>query len=317
MKENQIVSIIIPAYNAEKYIKDTIFSVLNQTYKDLEVVVVDDASSDNTAEVVMSIKDERVRLLRHKENMGPGGARNTGIKAAKGNWIAELDADDQWLPMRLEKLLTIAGSVDGGCFVADNQLICFDSSNGMKPWISRFERDNIKFANAFIDVDMVEYLNMGAPSICPIIPIKFIKNNNIKYRSTCFFGEDFEFYCQLFLNGLRLRICSEPFYLRRLTPGSLTTKNNSDLIEVYQRLLTDSRLTNSEKRMLNMLSHKIKTQQNFNDFLSMLKEKKILKALCQFITSPSITLAFFQRVPKIPMYINYYLSAKRADCKIR
>ncbi len=94
-----MISVVIPAYNAGGFIKRTIDSVLAQTYRDYEVIVVDDGSTDNTAEAVKSYAG-KIRYI-YQENAGDGPARNTGIRAAKGDWIAFLDHDDEWLPEKL------------------------------------------------------------------------------------------------------------------------------------------------------------------------------------------------------------------------
>ena len=99
-------SVIIPAYNAEKFIKNSINSVLNQTVKDFEIIVVNDGSKDDTAKVVAETKDYRVRLIS-QENAGVSAARNTGIKNAKGDFICFLDADDLWKPNHLEVVLQL------------------------------------------------------------------------------------------------------------------------------------------------------------------------------------------------------------------
>jgi glycosyltransferase involved in cell wall biosynthesis len=311
MAQNSLISVIIPSYNAENYIKDTIMSVLNQTYLNYEIIVVDDASSDKTAEVVLSIQDKRIRLLRHKENLGPGGARNTGMDAARGSWIAELDADDQWLPDRLEKLSAI---MDEGFFVADNHLMCFDSPIGLKPWIDRFKQYKISVEDEFLDVDFAAYIKMGAPAIYPIFPVKFIRDNSLKYNNNCFFGEDFEFYCQLLLHGLRLKLWKEPLYLRRMTPGSLSTKNNRDLISIYQRLLDDNRLNTEEIQSLKVNLNKIKKQRRFNDFLRLLLNKQWHKVLNRLISKPVLA---YECLKRFPSFISYYTMAKRVSGKIR
>jgi glycosyltransferase involved in cell wall biosynthesis len=89
------VSIIIPLYNKVRYIKRAIFSVLQQTYRDFEIIIVDDGSTDGSADIVKSIKDERIRYV-YQENSGPGAARNKGIALSYGDIIAFLDADDEW-----------------------------------------------------------------------------------------------------------------------------------------------------------------------------------------------------------------------------
>jgi len=96
-----LVSVVIPLFNKERYVGEALQSVLSQTVQNLEVVVVDDGSTDNSAERVAALKDERIRLIR-QVNAGAAAARNAGIMAARGEWIAFLDADDRWLPHNLE-----------------------------------------------------------------------------------------------------------------------------------------------------------------------------------------------------------------------
>jgi glycosyltransferase involved in cell wall biosynthesis len=94
-----MISVVIPAFNAGRFIKRTVDSILAQTYRDYEVIVVDDASTDNTSEAVKSY-GSKVRYI-YQENAGDGPARNTGIHAARGEWIAFLDHDDEWLAEKL------------------------------------------------------------------------------------------------------------------------------------------------------------------------------------------------------------------------
>ena len=93
MKENNYVSIIVPAYNAEKYISDTIQSVLDQTFQNWELIIINDGSKDQTAEIVSGFIDERIKLFE-QENGGVSVARNTGLEYAKGQYVTFLDADD-------------------------------------------------------------------------------------------------------------------------------------------------------------------------------------------------------------------------------
>ena len=92
-----MISVIIPLYNKEPIIERSLQSVLSQDYDDFEVVVVNDGSTDRSADIVRSINDPRIRLIE-QENGGPSKARNTGTKNAKGEWILFLDADDELLP---------------------------------------------------------------------------------------------------------------------------------------------------------------------------------------------------------------------------
>lgn len=101
-----LVSVVIPAYNAAKTIQSTVQSVLGQTIQNFEIIVIDDGSKDNTIEVAESIKDSRVKVLP-QQNGGASAARNIGIKASQGKYIAFLDADDLWLPHKLERQLDV------------------------------------------------------------------------------------------------------------------------------------------------------------------------------------------------------------------
>ena len=102
------VSVITPVYNAEKFLKETIDSVLKQTYKDYEYLLVDDCSTDSSADIVKEYaeNDNRVKYIKLKENSGAAVARNTGLEHAQGRYIAFVDSDDLWYPEKLEKQLT-------------------------------------------------------------------------------------------------------------------------------------------------------------------------------------------------------------------
>ncbi len=99
------VSVIIPSYNSADTLSRAISSVLGQTYSDYEIIVVDDASEDDTKELVAAYDDDRVRYVAHEINKGGSAARNTGLDHASGDYIAYLDADDEWLPKKVEKQL--------------------------------------------------------------------------------------------------------------------------------------------------------------------------------------------------------------------
>lgn len=101
------VSVIIPTYNRAHLVTRAICSVLAQTFQDFEILVVDDCSTDNTENVVNSYDDPRVRFMAHEVNRGGSAARNTGIRAASGEYLAFLDSDDEWLPEKLEKQLEL------------------------------------------------------------------------------------------------------------------------------------------------------------------------------------------------------------------
>ena len=97
------VSVIIPIYNSSKHIKECLESVVNQTYKNIEIIVVDDKSTDNSVEIVKNIKDDRIKIIAQKQNIGAAMTRNRGIDEALGEYICFLDSDDYWFLDKIEK----------------------------------------------------------------------------------------------------------------------------------------------------------------------------------------------------------------------
>lgn len=108
-KEKHLISIIMPAYNCERFIEEAIISVIEQTYKLWELIVIDDGSKDDTVRImsVLLNKDERIRFYKNEENQGVSATRNRGISLAKGDWIAFLDSDDIWDKKKLQKQLEL------------------------------------------------------------------------------------------------------------------------------------------------------------------------------------------------------------------
>lgn len=109
-----LVSIIMPSWNTEKFIGKSIQSVINQTYQNWELLIVDDCSTDKTDEIVASFNDERIRYFKNEKNSGAALTRNRAMREAQGEWIAFLDSDDLWMPEKLEKqiqFMTSNGSV--------------------------------------------------------------------------------------------------------------------------------------------------------------------------------------------------------------
>jgi glycosyltransferase involved in cell wall biosynthesis len=129
---NPFFSIVIPAYNAEKFLDESLGSVLSQTFKDYEIIVIDNGSADNTqkkAESCLAGKNVRYSVIREEKNLGIGGARNKAVQMASGEYIAFLDADDVWYPTKLERVHdTFAQNKDISLVCHDQNLARFDES---------------------------------------------------------------------------------------------------------------------------------------------------------------------------------------------
>ncbi len=136
--KDDLISIIIPVYNAEKFLDETINTVLNQTYKNFELILVNDGSKDKSVDVIKKYNDKRIKLIDNKNNKGTALSRNDGIRKAKGRYICFLDADDLWNKEKLEKQINFmkekecAFSFTGYEFANENGI-----PNGKKVYIPK------------------------------------------------------------------------------------------------------------------------------------------------------------------------------------
>lgn len=131
-----LVSIIMPSWNTGKFIAESIRSVLNQTYINFELIIVDDCSTDNTDKIVNEfLKDKRIKYFKNEKNSGAAITRNKAIREAKGEWIAFLDSDDIWLPQKLEKQIKFMND-NSYIFSYHNFEKIDESSNSLNIYVS-------------------------------------------------------------------------------------------------------------------------------------------------------------------------------------
>lgn len=124
-----LVSIIMPCYNGEKFIKETIESVLAQTYTSWELLIIDDGSKDSSVDIIKSYQqDQRIKLIQ-QANAGSAAARNNGIRQSKGQYMALLDSDDLWLPEFLEKQVNFMKEKKAVCVCCSYSRIDEDSND--------------------------------------------------------------------------------------------------------------------------------------------------------------------------------------------
>ncbi len=218
MKDNNLVSVIVPVYNVERYIKECIESILQQTYKNIEVIVVDDGSPDKSAAIISKIskKDPRVRLIT-KENGGVSSARNVGLDNANGEYVVFVDADDFLAKDFVEYMLHLCDISKSDICVSKCH---FENNCEKQNEIDRIEVMSSEKATAyFLSPDTIIY----SPNC--IIKKDFIDKHNFRFSTLLYYGEGLQFtsmiaqHCNTMTLGER-----KVYYYRRSNEASATTK---------------------------------------------------------------------------------------------
>ncbi|HMA13944.1 MAG: glycosyltransferase family 2 protein, partial [Bacteroidota bacterium] len=223
-------SIVIPAYNAEATLAAAVASAQSQTLADIEILIVDDASGDGTAALArrLAAADPRVRLIEAGHNRGPAGARNLGLEAAAGEWIALLDADDAFEPERLAHLVSLARHCDAD-LLADNLLLeAMDGrSEAMLPPAELPDCTPVTAAD-FLLGNLPDRANprRSYGFLKPIIARGFLRRHGLRYDESLRFAEDFAFYLACFAAGARFHLARRPLYRYRLRDDSLTARHS-------------------------------------------------------------------------------------------
>ncbi|MBV1837481.1 glycosyltransferase [Acetobacter estunensis] len=219
-------SVIIPVYNAEAFLERAVRSVQTQTQPPLEILMVDDCSTDNTREVVkrLAAEDPRIRLLQTPQNGGPSAARNLGIANATGEWIAILDADDAFAPTRLEKLGAIAsrrGDID---MLADD-LLYFDADANCVSGRANATAGlsgHVVTLDDFLRHNQVDGSGMDWGLLKPCFRRAFLEKTGLRYRADMRHGEDFALVVSLLLAGAMFVLLDEALYLYTQRSGAVS-----------------------------------------------------------------------------------------------
>ena len=182
-----LVSIIIPVYNHEKYILETIKSVIDQAYENIEIIIIDDGSEDSSGKIVERIKDNRINYF-YQKNRGVSAARNQGLKIAKGEFVAFIDSDDTWKSDKLQKEMELLlKSEAGACYCGAINYI--ESTNSFANARTKFLEGNI----------LLEILKdkIYAHTSTWIIRKDILVKHNIKFVEGCNWSEDLEFFTKV------------------------------------------------------------------------------------------------------------------------
>ena len=234
------VSVVIPAFNAEATLARSVASARNQSLADIEILIVDDASSDGTLALARRLagEDRRVKVIAAACNRGPAAARNLGLDAATGTWIALLDADDAFEPGRLARLVGVARDC-GADLLADNLLLESEAGD-VEPMLPPGE------VASCAPVSAAQFLLGNLPDrarprksygfLKPLLCRAFLEAKGLRYDESLRFAEDFAFYLSCFSAGGRFYLLQEPLYRYRLRGDSLTARHSTDDLRRLQRV---------------------------------------------------------------------------------
>lgn len=218
MIEKGKISVIMPVYNTEKYLKAAIKSILNQTYKNFELIIVDDNSTDNSYKIAENFakKDKRIKLVKNKNKKGISGGVNTGIELSTGEYITRMDSDDISLPDRFKKQYD---------FLQKNKKYNSCSVN-----LYYIDKKGKRISNSIAKKHKAPYeWLLIAKDPLPNAPIfysnKIIKENNLKYDYDFKTSEDYNFLKDYILHGGKITLVNEPLYEYRFHNGSITLNN--------------------------------------------------------------------------------------------
>lgn len=313
------VSVIIPAFNTEKYIEQSIRSALSQTLENIEVIVVDDCSTDNTVKVVQGISDPRLKLLRSSQNRGAGATRNIALKVAQGKWVAVLDSDDWYAPERLETLVRIAEQ-KGSDLIADDLYLIEDNTSS--PWgtMIRQSKKKISSVQRVRAVDFVlgsiegkSTLSLGFTK--PLFKRNFLVEHQIEYDASITVSQDFWFDMQCFLHGATFTLVPQPYYFYRSRFDSLV---NSDKIKrlkeeclAIRDFLQYENYLEQNPQVLRAMQLKRKETEKWFDYycaIRPIKQGRLFVGLKLICSDFKVLRHLISQVPKIAQRILKYKS---------
>lgn len=215
-----LVSIIIPTYNVEKYIEEGIDSLLNQTYTNLEILIIDDCSTDNTVQIIKSkySKNQKIKLYEKSQNLGPANSRNIGIKQSKGKYIALLDGDDYYAEDKIEKQVQLM-ELNLDIVACSTFLQCI----GLKNNIIKFSIDHSEIKDRQL---------LGCPIAHPSVMFRasFLKENNLYYNENFRYSEDYELFIRMIEKGGKFLTIPEALYMYRVSGNQASFKKSDNKI---------------------------------------------------------------------------------------
>lgn len=233
----ELISIIIPVYNSADTIYRTLKSISDQTYNNLEIIIVYKESQDDSLKIIQSVKDSRIKIVKQTKATGPGGARNIGIDCAKGDWIGFVEADDYIAPDFYEKLLNSA--IKNNCEIAQGQIKYND-------WCS--VKKSAVYSKYY---DKLHILSNGA-SFDKLFKSDLIKKNNIKFMENVRWEDNLFIFKALYYGKLVTVIDANYFYEPSAWNPEYIKKLKADILPVCNEIwkfLSSVKLTIAERHL--------------------------------------------------------------------
>jgi succinoglycan biosynthesis protein ExoO len=279
------------AFNGAPTITIALESILTQTLKNIEIIIVDDASSDNTLHLLGACNDNRLTILRNMVRMGPGPSRDRAISTARGKWIAFIDADDAWSSTRLDELLK-AAELTSSHVAFDDLMLCHDSDRGLIPWRTIHGTHGFGGRGSVCRVVEVEnYIRSPRLIVKPIVQAELIHRYKIRH-SARWFAEDAEFILRFAHTGARFCYLPEPMYFYRITPGSLTAQSNDRT--AMRKCLEDCAQwrgwSTSVRRAFRQKTTSLRQTELAYDLADALKARSLIQALRIMVSNPKLML---------------------------
>nr|WP_164933232.1 glycosyltransferase family 2 protein [Corallococcus coralloides] len=231
------VSVVIPAFNVERYLGAALDSALGQTVEDVEVVVVDDGSTDGTVAVARGYGDARVRVFENERNQGPAWSRNAAIEQARGEWIAVLDSDDWWKADRLERLLALAEERRAD-IVCDDLLLVPEGEHEPRSTLFTVHAGRLGRIDGPFEVSALKMVVDDYGILKPLFRREFLIANGLRYNPAFRAGEDFELLLRCLLASGRMVVSHEALYFYRARRDSLVASPVSCLSRILE--MTDA-----------------------------------------------------------------------------
>ncbi len=274
------ISFIIAAYNAEETLARAIDSALVQVGVTVEVIVVDDCSTDGTVALAESYRDPRVKLIRQPQNGGPGRARNTGIAAATGRFVATLDADDEIYPERSLSMLQRAKTLDAQMVVDNVDVVPLEGG----PAKTMFDRRHLESKREitlaeFIDSNLIFKTTFNYGYMKPVFDRAFLVEHGLEFDEGLRIGEDYILFASVLASGGRCATDPNPGYVYHLMQGSISRvlkhKHLDDMLEGDRRFIERYPLGPAEMAAQRRRTHSIIEARSFLTLVDEVKAKSL------------------------------------------